>query len=517
VNYDAVVIGAGPNGLVAAAMLARRGRKVLVLEGAHEIGGHTRSIEFARGVRSPLHDDRGWIPPRVRAAVGGFERLTHVSPGVSMTVAAADGARLMLSANPEKAAAAIREYSLRDAGRWPAFVARLHRFAAILAELYQLTPPDIDTRSPGEVLPLVGIGWKLRALGREDMIEFLRVMPMSVQDLVDDTFDGELLKSALAACAIRDLRQGPRSGGTTFNLLHYMVGAPDGTVRDRHRFLQSPTGFVDAVADVVRAHQGEIRTNTTVARIRVREGAVAGVTLENGDEIDARRVLSTADPHRTLLRMVDPVWLDPEFLLAVSNVKLRGCTAFVLFAVDAALAARVDDTTFGTISLSTDTASLEKAADAAKYGEMSDEPHVECFVPSQRWPGLAPDDQHVIVARVQYAPYDLKGGWTATQGRALEDKVTAAIARVVPGFDSAIVHRVALTPRDIEDRFGVTEGAFTQGELTLDQILFMRPVPGWGHHAMPIDGLFLAGAGAHPGPGILGGAGYLAANAALRR
>ena len=517
VKYDAVVIGAGPNGLVAAAMLARRRRKVLVLERAHEIGGHTRTIEFAPGFRSPLNDDGGWIPPQVRAEVDGFATLTQVSPIVSMTVAATDGGRLTLSANPEKTAAEIRAHSERDAARWPAFVARLHRFAAILAELYQLAPPDIDTRSLGEVLPLVGVARKLRALGRGDMIEFLRVMPMSVQDLVDDTFDGELLKSAVAACAIRDLQQGPRSGGTIFNLLHYMVGAPEGLMRGRHRFPQHPTGFVDAVAEVVRAHRGEIRTNATVARINVRDGAVASVTLENGDEIEAGRVISTADPHRTLLRMVDPVWLDPEFTLAVRNVKLRGCTAFVFFAVKADIAARVDDTTFATISLSADTATLEKAADAAKYGEMSAEPHVEFFIPSQRWPGLAPDGTHVIAARVQYAPYHLNGGWNDTQAIALENKVTAAIARVVPGFAGAIVHRVALTPRDIEDRFGVTEGAITQGELTLDQILFMRPVPGWGHYAMPIDGLLLAGAGVHPGPGILGGAGYLAAKVALRR
>ena len=486
-------------------MLARRGLKVLELERAHEIGGHTRTIELAPGFRSPLNDDGGWIPAHVRAAVGGLEPLTQVSPGVSMTVAAADGARLTLSGSPEKAAAEIRAHSDRDAARWPAFVARVHRFAAILAELYRLTPPDMDTRSLGEVLPLVGVARKLRGLGREEMIEFLRVMPMSVQDLVDDTFDSELLKSALAACAIRDLQQGPRSGGTTFNLLHYMVGAPDGMVRGRHRFLRGPTAFVDAVAEVVRAHKGEVRTNAAVARIDIRGGAVAGVTLEDGNEIRAACVISTADPHRTLLRMMDPVWLDPEFLLAVRNVRLRGCTAFVCFAVDAEIAARADDTTFGSISLSADTANLEKAADAAKYGEMSAEPHVEFFIPSQRWPGLAPEGKHVIAARVQYAPYHLKGGWNDAQASALEVKVTAAIGRVVPGFEGAIAHRVVFTPRDIEDRFGATQGALTQGELALDQILFMRPVPGWGHHALPIDGL------------VLGGAGYLAATAAVRR
>ena len=515
VKYDAIVIGAGPNGLVAAITLARRRKKVLVLESASEVGGHTRTIEFAPGFRTPLNEDTGWIPDRIDS-LAGTSKLQRAGGGVSMSVATSDGALLHLPARMSAATENIARLSAKDAARWPAFVERMQKFAELLGLLYQLTPPDIDTSSAREVLPLLGVGRRLRALGRVDMTEFLRVMPMPAQDLLDDTFENESLKAALAAASIRDLRQGPRSGGTTYNLLHYMVGAAPGSVRGRPWFAESPDAFAKTTAETARKRKVEIRTDAAVARITATDGAVTGVVLANGEEIEAKRVLSTADPKRTMLQLAEPAWLDPEFMLAVKNVKLRGCTAFVCYAVDRA----VDDTVKSyttTVSLTATTAKLEQAADAAKYGELSAEPHVEIFSPTLRWPTLAPDGKHVVVARVQYAPHALKkGSWDAAHCAELEKKTTAAIARVVSGFESTIEHRKAYAPTDLEQEFGVTEGALTHGELTLDQILFMRPVAGWGRYAMPIAGLYLGGSGAHPGPGILGGAGYLAARALLR-
>lgn len=491
-TYDAIVIGAGSNGLTAAAVLAKRGRKVLVVESAPEIGGMRRAIEIAPGFRSPLDGDTGWISPAVEKEIGSPPNVRRLpgAPRMAEYVASADA----------------------EGQRYMALVERLQRFAGVLGALYQLSPPDVDTTSPGEIIPLINVALKTKALGRKDMIEFLRVMPMSIQDLADDTVKDESLKVKLAAAAVRDLRQGPRSAGTTFNLIHHLIGAAPGMVRRQDWLPNGPTSFADTAAEAGRNAGVEITLNARVERIEVKDDAVTGVVLAGGEQIQARTVISTADPKRTLLRMVDPLWLDPEFMLAVKNIKMRGCASFVLYAVTGDLAQHGM-----TQSAAPSTAALEQAADAAKYGELSEQPHVEFFSASARWHNMAPDGKAVLAARVQYTPYALKSGqWDRAAADALEKKATAAIATSIPGFESRIEHRVVITPRDLEEKFGVTEGALTHGELTLDQILFMRPVPGWGHHEMPVAGLYLGGSGAHPGPGILGGAGLLAARAALR-
>jgi phytoene dehydrogenase-like protein len=347
------------------------------------------------------------------------------------------------------------------------------------------------------------------------MIELLRMLPMSVWELLDDTFESGALKAAVAPGGVRDMRQGPRSGATGFVLLHYLVGAAAGIVRGRGAWQDGPDAFTRVGAAAARAAGVTIRTGAAVARIDVRDDAVAGVVLAGGEEIPTRRVLSTADPARTLLEWIDPVWLDPEFLRAVRNIRFRGCTAVVMYALEnLPELPGLDPEALGeSVSLTASLEALERAADAAKYGRVSDDPHVELSLPSVHAPGLAPEGKHVLVARAQYAPYRLRDGaaWDPPRRDRLAESVSAAIANVIPCFGTRVLHRVAWTPADLEERFGLTEGAPTHGEIALDQILFMRPVAGWGRYAMPIAGLYLGGAGTHPGPGILGGSGWLAA------
>jgi phytoene dehydrogenase-like protein len=517
-TFDVIVIGAGANGLVAAAALARAGRRVLLLESAESIGGQARSVEIAPGFSAPLDLDAGWLPPSVARGLG-LGVLATEAPDVAVALAAGDGDVLAVPRDADAAADAIRPRSPRDAARWGAFVARLAHLAGFLETLYQQAPPDIGANALSELGPLIRLGREFRALGRSDMTELLRVLPMPIQDLLDDTFENEALKAAVAAGGVRDLRQGPRSGGTSFVLLHHMVGAPSGGVCAREWWRDGPHAFDRAVEMIAQSAGVTVRTGARVARIEVRDDAVTGVVLDGGEECMARSVLSTADPSRTLLGMVDPVWLDPEFLRAVANIKYRGCTALVYYALDRlpdvarVSPANAASVLAGSVSLTATTTLLERAADAAKYGAVSEAPHVEITVPSLRWPSCAPPGRHVLVARAQFAPFALADGqaWDAARSGALTTAVTAIVARAMPHVADHVLHRTTLTPRDLESRFGLTGGALTHGELTLDQILFMRPVAGWGRYAMPVRGLYLGGCGAHPGPGVLGGAGWLAA------
>lgn len=514
--FDVVVIGGGANGLVAATRLGKAGLRVLLLEGGDALGGQGRLVELAPGFRAaPLGTDPGWLPPSIARGLG-LEGLERASVDPALTAITESGAALTLSCDAKKAAEAIRAHSASDAAKWPEFTARLRALAGFLETLYQTPAPDVDASSLDELLTMLQLGRKYRALGHVNMIEFLRTLPLSIWELLDDWFESGALKAAVAPGGIQDHQQGPRSGGTGFVLLHHLVGAPAGSVRGRAPWRGGPGAFTAAAERGARACGVTIRTGAAVARVEVHDDAVSGVVLQGGEEIAARYVLSTANPARTMLDWIDPVWLDPEFMAAIGNVRFRGCAAIVSYALDALPAVggiASADALAGTVSLTPSVVALEKAADAAKYGMVSGRPHVEFTVPTVIWPDLAPSGKHVLVARAQYAPYRLRDGtkWDAAKREALAEAVTTTIEGAAPGFRSRVLHRIAWSPLDLETQFGLREGAASQGELGLDQILFMRPVAGWGRHSTPIGGLYLGGAGSHPGPGVLGGAGWLGA------
>ncbi len=516
-SFDTVVIGGGTNGLAAAIRLGSAGSRVLLVEREETLGGTGREIEFAPGFRAaPFGSETGWIPPEVAKGVG-LNGLETVAVDPTVVAPSGDGRWLELRRDVAATAAGLRRFSPKDADQWPAFAARIHRIAGFLAELYRLPAPDIDTTSFGEMWGLLQVGRKLRAMGSTEMVEVLRTVPMAAAELLDDWFEHELLKGVLAAGAVTDIAQGPMSGGTAFTLLHHLVGSPEGTFRARTLPAGGGAALVGRLADRARQAGVQIRTGTGVGAIVVgNDDAVTGVRLDSGEEIRAAQVLSTADPRRTLLELVDPVHLDPEFMLAVRNVRFRGAASKILLGLEGLpdVPGLGPELFRAALSFSPSMAGLERAYDAVKYGAWSREPYVEARIPSLWQPDLAPAGHHVMVLHVQYTPYRLSGtGWDADRDP-MADAALAVVERHLPGLTRRIRHRLVLTPADLETRFGLFEGAVTQGEMMLDQILFMRPVAGYARYAMPVPGLFLGGAGTHPGGGITGGAGWLAARAA---
>jgi len=490
--FDTVVIGGGTNGLVAAIVLARAGSKVLLAEASPELGGAFREIEFAPGLRaSPLVADAGYVSPDVLRATG-LDALTEEVSADPTVLALGEGEPLALYRDIARTVQSLQRISPKDAQRWPAFAGQVRQFGVFLHELYRAPPPRIEANTFGEFLQLANLGLKFRGLGQANMIELMRTLPMSAADWLDDWFESDRLKGMLAALAVRDVAQGPMSGGTAFTFLHGHVGAKPGLFGERLRLQGGPMALVKALADRARAAGVTIQTSAAVQRVVVRNDAIAGAVLASGEEIACREAVSSLDPTRSLFELLDPVHLDPEFMQAVRNIRYRGVATIVMLALEGSRPASA-----GTAIVAPSIRYVERAYDTVKYGGCSEEPIVEL-----RFQGA-----NVAVLHVQFTPY---GSRESTADRAI-----ALVERHLPGFSARIHGRIVLTPADLESKFGLREGAVSQGEMMLDQILFMRPVAGASRYAMPVPGFYLCGASTHPGGGMTGLSGLLAARAVL--
>jgi phytoene dehydrogenase-like protein len=514
---DAIILGSGPNELVAAAYLARAGRRVLVVDSSATPGGTAALHEVAPGFRvEPCPPAAGWLSPKIAKDLDlhAHGLAAPQWPDIAVVGLTTDAAPLCLWRDPARAREAIAARSPADANAWGPFCTRMTRLAGFLETLYVQAPPRLLSAAIGDLLALATTGLRLRRLGKIDMIELLRTLPMSVQDLLDEWFEDDLLKATVGAGGVANLLQGPRSAGTAFVLLHHLAGRPTFRARSLVRGEQSQLAAV-----LVRAATKlgmELRTGVA-ARIAVKDGRATGIVLASGEEIPARTVVSGCDPRRTFLELVDPTELDPEFLLAVRNVKLRGARAIVSLALDrlpSFSAALPDGALHGVLSFASSLVQVERAYDDAKHGGISRELVLEAVLPSLADPSLAPAGKHVMSVAVQYAPYRLRTGtWDTAAREALGDRVIAALAEHAPDLPGLVVGRRVYTPADLERDFGLTEGHLYGGELTLDQILFMRPVPGMAHYRTPIAGLFVCGDATHPGGALPGLAGANAARA----
>lgn len=519
-NYDAIIVGAGHNGLTTAAYLAKAGKKVLLLERRPIVGGIAVTEEIFRGFKySACAHLAGSFASEIIADLDlkkhGFE-LLPLDP--LLLALGQEGSSLAISRENTKTATAIEQHSTADAKNFPAFCALAKNLAAFLRTLYRVPLPDKG--SPGSFNPaeILKIGWKFHRLGEKEMYEFLRILPMSSADLLNEWFENDLLKAALAASGMLASFVGPRQQGTALNMLHHQLGESNGALRTAG-FVRGGIGYLShALAHAAQQFGAEIRTDTEVAKIKTQNGAATGVILQNGDEINAARVISNTDAKRTFFELVEPTSLDPHFLLQVRNIRSRGTVAKVNLALNnlPKFKNSNDQALGGIIHIGPTIDYLERAADDAKYGRFSKQPFLEITIPSITDPTLAPAGKHVMSIWMQSAPYRLRKDTWNEQGDALGDAVVNAVEDYAPGFKNSILHRQVLTPLELEQTYGLTGGHLYHAEMALDQIFFMRPVPGWSRYRTPIDNLFLCGSGTHPGGGITGLPGYYAARTILK-
>lgn len=514
-SFDVAIVGGGHNGLVAAAYLARGGRRVIVLERRPVAGGAIATEEIAPGFRASTGADVcGLLRPEIIRDLNLAARGVTFLPLDPEVIALGDGASQRIWRDVGRTAGEIAAKSPQDAAAYPKFVAMLRRFAGALDPLLTMTPPNVAAPTLGEQMALLRRALAIRRLGKDAMQQMLRLPPMPVRDLLNEWFETELLKASFAVDALIGTFQGPWSPGTAFGLVQHFSPSAHGA---GWAFVRGGMGAL-ANALVVAAQEAgaTIRTDAEVTRIVTAEGRVSGLQLATGETIGARVVASNADPKRTFLHLVDSEELSPEFLLRVRNIEMTGVVAKVNLALNGAPRVPVAGNGLPPhVRIAPSMEYMERAYDDAKYGDVSKAPFVDVFLPSAVDPEAAPPGKHVLSALVQYVPYDAQGGDSTSAGDKLADRVIGILEEHMPGLEKQIVGQSVLGPRDLETRFGLTEGHIFHGEMTLDQLLVLRPVSGWSQYRTPVDGLYLCGSGAHPGGGITGAPGYNAAREIL--
>ena len=523
-HYDAILVGAGHNGLVTAAYLARSGKKVLVLERRSIIGGIAATEEIVPAFKCSTGAHLAGSFSREISAELELEKhgLKLLPFDSSVFAPGLDGKSLLIPRDPAKIVEEIARFSRADAEKFPSFCSLINKLAGFLRVLNQMPLPHGTSSGSFNFTDLVKIGVKFHRLGKNEMYDFLRILPMSIADLLNEWFENESLKAAIAGSAVLNSFVGPHAQGTAYVLLHYLSRQPNGPFRSAGFISGGINELPQALARAARQHGAEIRTRAEVGHIITKDGAAKGVVLHNGDDISASVVISNADPKRTLLQLVEPTYFDPHFLLRINNIRARGTVARINFGLDTlpqfkrqagnSSSAELN----GIVHIGPTLEYLERAADDAKYGRFSKHPFLELTIPSLLDPSLAPAGKHVMSVWMQSAPYHLKESNWNDQRQALGENVTDILESYAPGFKNSILHRQVLTPLDLEQTFGVTGGHLDHAELALDQIFFMRPVPGWAGYSTPIDNLYLCGSGTHPGGGISGLPGYYAAKRILR-
>jgi phytoene dehydrogenase-like protein len=512
--HDIIIIGAGHNGLITAFYLAKAGMRPLVLERREIIGGACVTEDIHPGFRcSTLANSTGPLSPQI---IKDLELERHgvefINPAVRVLALNADGESISIYEDPNRTAESLTRVSAKDAQSYPDFLSTFARIGRALSPLLRMTPPDIDKPSKGELWDLGKLGLAIRGLGKKDEYRLLRYGPMAVADLAAEWFETELLRAIIASRGIFGAFAGPWSAGTSAALL--LQAANDGHAIAPAIFVKGGMGALSqALAQAATNAGAEIRTNAEVASVRVKDGKADGVILTSGEEIAARAVISNADPRTTFLKLVDPSEFDPSFLIKVRNFRAHGTVAKVNLALSAlpkfpALSnGESVEKLSGHIHIGPDIDYLERAFDAAKYGDLSPQPYMDITIPSLTDQSLAPNGAHVMSIHAQFAPYKLKDRDWKSRREELGDTVVSVLSDYAPNLKELILARQVITPLDLEQTYGLSGGHIHHGEMSLDQLFAFRPLIGWARNCTPINRLYMCGAGTHPGGGVTGACG----------
>jgi phytoene dehydrogenase-like protein len=519
---DVVIIGGGHNGLVTAFYLAKAGFKPLVLERRGQVGGAAITEEFHPGFRCSVlaHSAGPLRPDIVRDMQLEKHGLQMITPEVGLTALSPDGRALILYNDANRSAAQIGKFSQKDAAKYAEFQQSLGKIGKVIAEALALSPPNIDNPSKSDLWGMLQTGRSIRKLGKKDLYRVLRWGPMAVADLAAEYFETELLRAVIAARGIFGTFLGPWSAGSSLVLLIRAAG--DAHPAGSASFAVGGIGAItQTMASAATQSGAEIRAGADVIEIRVKNGSATSVVLSTGEEIVAKAIISNADPKRTLLKLVDPTYLSPDFAMKLQHYRMPGTVAKVNLALSGlpkftGLNGDNGDALSGRIHIGPEIDYLERAFDESKYGNFSRQPYLEVAIPSLTDPSLAPSGQHVMSIYMQYAPFKLKNGDWESQRVALGDTVVKTLAQYVPNLPESILHHQIITPQDLEDTYGLTGGHIFHGELALDQFFTMRPLLDWARYRTPIQNLYLCGSGTHPGAGLTGGSGANAAKEILK-
>ena len=520
-KYDVIVIGGGHNGLVNAAYLARAGKRVLVLERRHVLGGAAVTEEVFPGFKfSVCSYVVSLLRPEIIRELDLPRHGLEILPLDGTFTPMPSGDYLWRVNDHAKTRREIARHSKLDAEAYDEYGKAMIDMAHFVKPIMNMTPPDPASLNPKGLLDLLGMGRRFQKLSADDKYNQVQLMTMSAVDFLDQWFETDVLKATMSASGIIGTFLGVRSPGTAYVLLHHYMGEIDGAFRSWGLSRGGTGSISNAIGDAAREFGAEIRTEAPIAKIILKNGQAKGVVLENGDEIYADVISSSVDPRLTFMKMVGEEHLPADFVDDIKRYKFRGSSGKVNLALDALPDFKcmpgAGPHLRGAVSISPSVEYMERAYDDAKYGRYSRRPYIDIVIPSLTDPSIAPPGKHVMSCFVQYAPYNLKEGTWDEKREEFGDTVIDTIAEHAPNIKDIILHRQVLTPLDLEREFGLSEGNIFQGELTLEQLFFLRPAPGWAQYRSPIRNLYMCGSATHPGGGIMGASGRNAAMEILK-